>query len=433
MKKSARQLAYEGLYKVNYEKAYSNIVLNKLFHQYEVNYLERGFITELVYGTLSRLLYLNRIISIYSDIRINKLSKKVVTALQMGIFQLIFMDGVTDFAAVDETVRLIKGLDFRSTGFVNAVMRKIARDCNEGIKDVARLSEISDQKQYLSVKYSVSEYIIGRFLKMYGKEFTEDLLASFYEKPPLFIRANALKIEPQELKRKLSEEGIVLKETKMEGMFAAEGLRGVGSNPSFREGLFSIQDLSSARAVCSLDPKPGENVLDICSAPGGKSFYMAERMENKGKIDAMDVSANKLALLADRAEQLGIRIIRSEVSDARVFRRELEECYDKVLVDAPCSGFGIIRRKPELRYKDYEAVKELPVIQREILDHAARYLKRGGYLLYSTCTLEKKENIDVITDFLEKNPNFEPVGEAKEFYPHIDEGDGFFIAKMKKC
>lgn len=431
MVKNAREAAYECIYKVNYEKAYSNIVLNQLFRRYEMSYLDRGFVTELVYGTLSRLIYLNHVIARYSDLRINRLSKKVFTTLQMGVFQLLFMDSVTDFAAVDETVRMIKKLDFRSTAFVNAVMRKIVREKEEK-KDIANLSELSDKRQYFSVKYSVSEYIAGRFLRMYGEDFAEKLLTAFYERPKLFIRVNSLKITEKELLERFLQDGIQVESTSVEGVFSLQGLRGVGSNPSFREGLFSVQDLSSVRAVVALAPKPGEHVLDLCSAPGGKTFAMAEYMKNQGRIDAFDISEHKLLLLSERAEELGIRIIRTKVSDARIFQKELSECYDKVLVDAPCSGFGIIRRKPELRYKTYEDVKELPKIQKEILSQAASYLKKSGTLVYSTCTLEKKENIEVVQSFLQENTNFTLVEEVREFYPHLDRGDGFFIAKMSK-
>lgn len=431
MIKNARQVAYESIYKVNYEKAYSNIILNQLFRRYEMSYRDRGFVTELVYGTLTRLIYLNRVIAQYSDLRMNRLSPKVLTVLQMGVFQLMFMDSVTDFAAVDETVKLIKQLDFRSTAFVNAVMRKIARE-KEQSKDIANLAELSNKIQHFSVKYSVSEYLAGRFLKMYGEEFTEKLLSAFYDSPKLFIRVNSLKTTEKELLDRLSKDGIEAKETSVKGVFSLKGLRGVGSNPSFREGLFSVQDLSSVRAVVALDPRPGEDILDLCSAPGGKTFAIAEYMNNQGRIDALDISEHKLLLLSERAKELGIEIIRTKVSDARVFQKELSECYDKVLVDAPCSGFGIIRRKPELRYKTYEDVKDLPQIQKEILKQAASYLKKSGILVYSTCTLEKKENIEVIQNFLQEHPNFSLVKEPRSFYPHMDQGDGFFVAKMKK-
>lgn len=433
MKKNARRTAYEILFEVKHGKAYSNILLNRLLSKSFYGRQDRGFVTEIVYGTLSRLYYLDFVISLHSERKMSKISKKVLTLLEMGVYQLLFMDGVADFAAVDETVRLTGELDFRSRGFANAVMRAIAAEKEKREPRWMDLSKIKDRKKRLSLCYSVSEYLAGRLLKIYGEDFAEHLLASFYEKPKLFIRSNPLKTTPEKLREKLEAEGVLLEEvSEMEGVFATEGLRGIGEMESFRKGEFSIQDISSMQAVDALDPAAGEKILDLCSAPGGKSFYIAEKMRDIGRIDAMDVSENKLRLLAGRAAELGLGSIRTEVSDASVFRPEMEENYDRVLVDAPCSGFGIIRRKPEIRYKNYEDVAELPGIQRKILRNASRYLKRGGRLVYSTCTLEKKENSDRISDFLAEHPDFGLLGEPRELYPHPDGSDGFFIAVLQK-
>lgn len=434
MKKNARAIAYEIIDAVKYEKAYSNVTINKVFQKYSVDAQDRGFITELVYGVLSRLLYLDAVIAQYSSMKVKKQSRRVSTVLQMGVYQLMFMDGVKSFAAVDESVKLIKALDFRSRGFVNALLRAISRDLEaKNKKEILDMSWIQDQKKYYSIRYSVSEYIAGRFLKLYGEDFTQKLLESMYERPGLFIRLNRLKEEVDHLIENLASEGVYLDPVKgRNDVFLVNGLKRIGQNHYFKEGYFSIQDLSSMQAVDILDPKPGEYVLDICSAPGGKSFYMAEKMNNQGRIDACDISEHKLKLLLERSEELGIGIIHPEVLDARIFQQGKKEIYDKVLVDAPCSGFGILRRKPEIRYKEYEDVKELPQIQTTILDHASRYLKTGGILMYSTCTLEKKENMDQVEKFLSSHKDFVLESRPRELYPHLDGSDGFFIAKFRK-
>ena len=253
------------------------------------------------------------------------------------------------------------------------------------------------------------------------------------EKPSLFIRLNALKSDSKELEESLKLEDI---DFKINGIidvaYELSGMKNIGINPLFKKGGFVIQDLSSMLAVKALEPNEGEIILDICSAPGGKSFYIADLMSNKGKIDSMDISEHKIGMLNKRAIELGIDIIKTSVMDATIYNPEMKTKYDKILVDAPCSGFGIMRRKPEIRYKTYEDVKNLPEIQYAILENASKYLKDDGLLVYSTCTLEKKENIDVVEKFLENNSDFYLDKVAKELYPNIDNTDGFFIARLKK-
>lgn len=230
----------------------------------------------------------------------------------------------------------------------------------------------------------------------------------------------------------MEDDGFEIEESDLiEDAFYVKNFKNIGGNEFFKKGFFVVQDISSMLAAKELQVNPGEKVLDICSAPGGKTFYMAQIMKNIGLIDAMDISEHKLKLLSDRAVELGIEIINTTKKDATIFDNEMEETYDKILIDAPCSGFGIIRRKPEIRYKEYDDVKELPDIQSKIIENGGKYLKKGGTMIYSTCTLEKKENKDIVNTFLENNPKFslESMG---ELYPNIDGTDGFFIAKIKK-
>ncbi|MBP9562106.1 MAG: 16S rRNA (cytosine(967)-C(5))-methyltransferase RsmB, partial [Acetoanaerobium sp.] len=357
-----------------------------------------------------------------------KLSKQAKTVLEMGFYQLEFMDSVSDFASVDESVKLIKKVDNRSAGIINAVMRKRVKEGKSEYTD-----KISDKAKSLSIEFSISEYIARRFLKIYKEEFTRQLLSSMLEKPSLFIRLNKLRSTEAELFENLEQQGIYSKKNDIiDSAYEISGMKNIGSNPLFVKGGFVIQDLSSMLAVKALNPLPGDTVLDICSAPGGKSFYIADLMENKGQLDSMDISEHKIQMLKKRAVELGIDIINTRVMDATVFNEEMTNRYDKILVDAPCSGFGIIRRKPEIRYKSYEDVNQLPEIQYQILSNASKYLKDTGSLVYSTCTLEKKENIEIVDKFLENNKEFYLEEEPKELYPHIHNTDGFFIAKLKK-
>lgn len=428
MSNNARKIAYDIIYDVKYNKAYSNISINKAFNKNTIDNREKGFVTELVYGTLSRLIYLDYQIEQFLDMRASKLSKQAKTVLEMGFYQLEFMDSVSDFASVDESVKLIKKVDNRSAGIINAVMRKRVKEGKIEYTD-----KISDKAKSLSIEFSISEYIARRFLKIYKEEFTRQLLSSMLEKPSLFIRLNKLRSTEAELFENLEQQGIYSKKNDIiDSAYEISGMKNIGSNPLFVKGGFVIQDLSSMIAVKALNPLPGDTVLDICSAPGGKSFYIADLMENKGQLDSMDISEHKIQMLKKRAVELGVDIINARVMDATVFNEEMTNRYDKILVDAPCSGFGIIRRKPEIRYKSYEDVNQLPEIQYQILSNASKYLKDTGSLVYSTCTLEKKENIEIVDKFLENNKDFHLEEEPKELYPHIHNTDGFFIAKFKK-
>ncbi len=428
MSLNTRKIAYDIIYDVKYSKAYSNISLNNSLNKYKMEPRDKGFITELVYGTLSRLIYLDYIIESYSSIKLSKMSKSVITVLEMAVYQIEFMDSVTDFAAVDESVKMIKKTDNRSTAFVNGMLRSITAKKID--TDVEYIKELSKR---LSIKYSVSEYIVKRFLKTYKEEFSIKLLESLNEKPQLIIRKNNIKAKDNDLEKLLEDYCDRIEPVaSMPDSYAVSGLKDIGNNEHFKNGFFAVQDISSMMAVKALDPQPGETILDICSAPGGKAFYIADKMNNKGSIDAFDISEHKIKLLDKMASQLGIKIINSAVKDACVYDEALKDKYDRVLVDAPCSGFGIIRRKPEIRYKEYDDVKDLPKIQLNILLNASKYVKEGGRLVYSTCTIEKNENSKVAEEFLKLHTEFEAEVEMQQLFPHTDNADGFFIAVFKR-
>ncbi|MGL5439954.1 MAG: 16S rRNA (cytosine(967)-C(5))-methyltransferase RsmB [Filifactoraceae bacterium] len=437
--KTARNLAYESVYNVKYKGAYSNIEINKALRENNLDFVDRGFYTELVYGTLENIIYLDYIIQKFSKLSLGKLSKSVTIILEMGLYQIINMNSVTNFAAVDESVKLCNKIDKRSSGFVNAVLRSILR--SDKALEIIDL----DEKESVRIKYSVSEYIFNRLVDIYGFKNTECILESFNSKPELYLRVNLNKVSREDLKGYLENMGVevfFLENSKT--ALRVKRLKDIENNEFYNKGYFTVQDISSMIAVEVLDPQEEDRVLDICACPGGKTTYIGELMKNKGVIHGMDISENKLRLAAKSCKRLGIENVRFAVNDGTKHKNSLVEKYNKVLADVPCSGFGIIRRKPEIRYKKGEDVEQLPSIQRSILYNAASYVEKGGIVLYSTCTMDVKENQNIIRDFLEENTNFKlekvehPLiksdkGEyGTQLLPNIDNCDGFFIAKIRR-
>lgn len=430
---NTRQVIYKILYDVKYDKKYSNITINETFKNVDLDYEMRGFITYIVYGILSNINYLDYFIKKYSDIAFSKISKKAKLILEMAFFEIIFMNSSVNYASVNENVKLVKKYDNRAKSFVNAVLRKFTSDENN-IKNAKNyeFSDIKEDIKYISTRYSVSDYIAQRLLDNYKNKFTEELLMSMSDTPNIFIRGNRLKTDIDDLKRNLQKLGNKFEIIDEENMIVSlKNFKDISKNDMYRNGFFSVQDYASMKAVLALSPEPFENVLDICAAPGGKSVFMAELMGNKGSITSLDISSKKLKLLEEQAKRLGINIIKTYVNDATIYKSEYKNKFDKVLCDVPCSGIGILRRKPEIRYKKFEDIQNIIDVQKQILKNTSLYLKKDGILVYSTCTLGKEENSDIISEFLSKNSNFELIFQ-KEYYPHIDSTDGFFVCKMRK-
>lgn len=438
-----RFIALKILEKIEQNNAYSNITLDKVLKNYDVSVRDSAFICNLVYGVIERKLQLDYIISSYSKIPIRKVSTDVLTALRMGIYQVLFMDKVPDSAAVNESVNLVKKCKKKSaTGFVNAILRNVLRNRNS----LPMPNKEKDRLKYLEVKYSCPAELISFWEEAYGLEFTEELLKSLQEKPNLIIRVNTLKNSRQDLEKILNSEGVkteIVEE--MENALILKGSGSISNLKSFSEGRFHVQDLASQILCEILSPKESEIVADMCSAPGGKSFTLAQIMNNIGKIYAFDLYDHKVKLINDGAKRLGINIIDARVRDALSDDSNLEMA-DKVLCDVPCSGLGIIRRKPEIRYKDLQVLENLPNLQYNILCNSERFTKVGGVLMYSTCTLNPKENGEIATRFLDEHKNYVPydiqgiklkrtIDEPNNqltLMPNINNTDGFFIAAFKK-
>lgn len=429
--KSSRFTVLELLNKMD-GKAYSNLILNSALKDSGLSERDKGFVSKLFYGAVERKLTLEYIISLYSSKPLRKLDKAVVNILKIGIYQLLYMDNVPDTAAVNESVNLAKQCGKSSAaGFVNAVLRSF-------IRDGKKFAFPDDGIKRMSIEYSCSEELVRQLCGDYSVEKVRQLLENSVKEHKTYLRVNSLKTDVKALIAEFEKLGVHAEEcTHAENCIFVENLGSVESSELFKRGLFHVQDLSSQLCCKTLSPKEGETVIDICSAPGGKAFTFAEMMNNNGRILACDIHEKRVNLIKSGAERLGITVIEAMQNDAKIFNEGFLFA-DKILCDVPCSGFGVIRSKPELKYTDIEAVKGLTKVQYDILATTAKYLKCGGELVYSTCTLSKAENDDIIERFLSENKNFVPaeiIGYNRcklTIFPDDFDCEGFFISKLRK-
>lgn len=428
----SRELALKIIVEINEDNAYSNITLNKYINENKnkLNEKDISFISELVYGTTNFKLSLDEIIKKYSKIKINKISKWILNILRLGIYQIIFLDKVPKSAAVNESVNLAKRYGHKaSSNFVNAILRKVSKE------DYEELQNIDDNIQKISKTTSTPEWLVKEIEKTWGINDTEEICKSFNIRPKINIRINKLKILPEDFIKILEENNIkyeILSQD-MPEFLQIENLRNIQDIKYFKEGYFTIQDISAGFAAKLLEPKEGQIVLDACSAPGGKTTYLAELMNNKGEIFAWDIHEHRINLIEENAKRLNIDIIKTEIRDSSIFKDEYTEKFDKILLDVPCLGIGVIRRKPDIKWqRKLEDIKEISDLQFKILDNCSKYLKIGGEIVYSTCSILKEENEDIIYKFLEKNRNFiiEKNGKNSiKFFERYYNKDGYFKIK----
>ena len=437
----ARKMAYNVLFDIEKNKNYSNMAINKHFKDCNLDKRDRGFATEIIYGVVENKIYLDYIIDKLSKIKTNKLNLKVKILLRMGIYQILFLDSVSDYAAVNETVNLAKKIDNRSFGFINAVLRNVIRQ-KETIGEV----NIKDPVDYLSTKYSYERWIVRNWISNFGKNFTEDLLEANNEKPNLYIRVNTLKTSRDELIELLEKQDVKCEKVSfIDEAIKVNNLKNIENNELYKKGFFTVQDISSMLVGKVLNPKENSQVIDICSAPGGKTTHIATLMNNTGKVVSRDIYDHKINLIKNSVNRLGLKNVTVELFDALNLDKESVDKFDYVLADVPCSGLGIIKRKPEIKYKEKDEFKDLPKLQKAILQNASKYVKVGGTLVYSTCTVQDNENIEVVESFLQSNKRFEfekieninvdLENEDKGYikiYPNVHGMDGFFIAKLKR-
>ena len=442
----SRELALGILMEVTRQEEYSHIAIRNVLEKYQyLGKQERAFLTRLTEGTLEWMIQLDYIINQFSSVRVSKMKPVIRNILRMSVYQLKFMDSVPPSAVCNEAVKLAVKKGFRGLkGFVNGVLRSIARN-----PDKITYPDPSDTVAYLSVLYSMPEWIVEDWLPAYGKETTERMLKGFLEQKPLSIRPNLKKISSEGLKARLEDQGIAV--TKAEWPSYALRIADynyLGAVPEFREGLFQVQDVSSMLAVEAAAPKEGDFCIDVCAAPGGKSLHLAEKLHGTGRVEARDLTEYKSDLIRENVRRLGVKNLSVCTWDACVRHEESVEKADIVLADLPCSGLGVLGKKTDLKYRmTREQQKELVCLQRKILKEAQAYVKPGGTLIYSTCTIHAGENEENVKWFLEQF-SFEavslkdcmPAEIASEtlaegyvqLLPGIHGCDGFFIAKFKK-
>ena len=418
-----RKTAVSILLKIEKDGAYSNLAVGNFLKEAELESLDRAFVSALVYGVLDRKITLDAVLSKFMKTPIKKTAPFTLQVLRTALYQIMFMDKIPESAAVNEAVKLIKkSKESRNAGFVNAVLRSVLREEN--------LLPQGESVEDLSIRFSCPLWIVKSFVEDYGKENAISLLKESLKAPPVTLRVNTLKTDTEQLKAEFEKAGIAVHEGETEKSLIFDKGFDIPTSELYKNGLFHAQDEASQRAVKVLEPKKGERVLDLCAAPGGKSFTMAEMMENTGEIVSCDLYESRVKLIREGAKRLGIDIIKTFVSDASVYNGELG-LFDAILCDVPCSGLGVIRRKPDIKYKPVEDFSELEEIQYSILTNAVKYLKKGGRILYSTCTLRSAENEKLVFRFLKEYNNFR-IEYEQTFMPHIHKTDGFYCALLIK-
>lgn len=454
---SEREYILKLLYKLESDNKYSNLVRDELFKEGTITESQKAFINQLFFGVLSRKITIDAIIAKNSKIKANKISPWINNILRIGIYQIIYLEKIPVSAACNESVKLARKYGHSaSAGFVNAILRNVAAQV-ESLKDnstdseklTADLLDISKSNtiKKISLLHSHPEWMVEEWIRQLGEEFTEDLCRANNQTPQTSIRVNITKAKRETLLELLGQNGLDCELSK----YSEQGIiikKGSPINQYYNEGLYSVQDEAAMLVAEILSPNPGEVIADVCSAPGGKTAHIAELMGNKGKIFAFDIHEHRLELVKKTVERLGIGIVEPMLFDAAKVNSDLAGKCDKVLVDAPCSGLGVIRRKPEIKWtRNRDDIKELVKLQKRILSSSAGYVKPGGRLVYSTCTLNNEENEKVIEDFLKNSSNFDIDFQYMEkyciinkdnglynikLYPNINNTDGFFICAFKR-
>ena len=437
-----REIALKALYKIDKEEAYVNIALDEIIKENKRKLEDRdiGFVSEIVYGVTTWKLTIDEIIKKYSKLRIKKISPWILNILRMGIYQIVFLDKVPKSAAVNESVNLAKRYGHKaSSNFVNAILRKVEK------KDYQTFFEIEDPIERISKTTSMPVWIIEELLKENDIEKVEEICKVSNLKPKVEIRINRLKTNKQQLEKLLKERNITFQEGKIKDFFVLEKTKNIEQLDLFRQGYFTIQDEGAGLIAKIVDPKSNEVILDACSSPGGKTTYMAELMDDKGEIIAWDLHSHRIKLVEETAKRLGIHIVKTECQDATIYKEEYKEKFDKILLDVPCLGIGVLKRKPDIKWRRKpEDIEEITQIQQNILETCAKYLKPKGQLVYATCSIFSEENDKIIDKFLEKNtdftyskidiPNLEKNVEKMnkiQLYQN-EETDGFFMCKLQK-
>ena len=437
-----REIAVFAVIDIVDQNAYNNIVLRKTLGLYpELNSVQKAFITQLVKGTIRNIINLDYIINKFSKTPTKKMKPLILNTLRVSVYQLMYMDKVPVSAACNEAVKIVKSHGFKTlSGFVNGVLRNIVRN-KENIDYPPQ-----DSKEFLSIKYSYPMWIIDYWLSSYSIEKVKGMCIANSLAPKVTLCVNTNRISKPELANMLRQENLEVDEnTNLPMSLNISKTNNISDTKAYKEGLFHIMDESSMLAVMCLDPKENSTVIDVCAAPGGKSFCCAYLIKNKGSIISRDIYEHKVKLISDSAERLGLSCISAEVKDALEYD---EKRADYVIVDAPCSGLGLVRKKPDIKYnKTFDDIKALSQLQRDILKNASKMVKDNGFLLYSTCTVSALENIENVkwfcdnfdfecedlTPYIPENIKFDTSDKGYiEILPDKMNSDGFFIARLRK-
>ena len=438
----AREAAMLALNACQRQGGWSDGALKKQLSAAELSGRDAALATQLCFGVLQNQMLLDFYLAKFSNIPLKRMEGKVVQTLRLGAYQMLFLTRIPHSAAVNSAVALVKAhcKNPRAAGMVNGILRSMERS----LQNMPVIPQ-GDPVAYLSTLYSHPEWLVKEFILSLGEEETAQLLAADNSQPPTAVMVNTTRTTAEELKAMLEADHVEAEPHPwLENCLLLHRTGDLERLEAFQQGLFYVQDPASRLSVLAAGAKPGMRVLDCCAAPGGKSFAAAIAMENQGEIISCDLHPHKKKLIQAGADRLGLTIITPKTADGKVFRPEWERAFDLVLVDAPCSGLGVIRKKPDIRYKDPAPLADLPAVQLDILRNAARYVKPGGTLMYSTCTLLYRENGEVVETFLAENNSYKaeafplpgPVGLVQggsvTLWPHRHGTDGFFISKMRR-
>lgn len=438
----AREAAMLALNACQRQGGWSDGALKKQLAAAELSGRDAALATQLCFGVLQNQMLLDFYLSKFSNIPLKRMEGKVVQTLRLGAYQMLFLTRIPHSAAVNSAVALVKThcKNPRAAGMVNGILRSMERS----LQNMPVIPQ-GDPVAYLSTLYSHPEWLVKEFILSLGEEETAQMLAADNSQPPTAVMVNTTRTTAEELKAMLEADHVEAEPHPwLENCLLLHRTGDLERLEAFQQGLFYVQDPASRLSVLAAGAKPGMKVLDCCAAPGGKSFAAAIAMENQGEIVSCDLHPHKKKLIQAGADRLGLTIISPKTADGKVFRPEWESAFDLVLVDAPCSGLGVIRKKPDIRYKDPAPLADLPAVQLDILRNAARYVKPGGTLMYSTCTLLYRENGEVVETFLAENNSYKaeafplpgPVGLVQggsvTLWPHRHGTDGFFISKMRR-
>lgn len=439
---SAREVALLTISAVEQKDAWANGYLKKELIKAKLDRRDAALATRLCFGTLQNRILLDYYIEAFSTMKVAKMESKVRDNLRLAFYQILFMERIPQNAAVNEAVNLTRKYckNTRAAGMVNGILRNFTRNI-DSLPSLVQKNPLDE----LALRYSHPSWLVSEFSRYLPIEEVEELLTIHNTAAPTTIQINNCRTHEGNLVKSLEEEGVLVsKHPWLSDCLFLETVGNMEHLQAFKEGAFYVQDPAAKLAVLAASPKKGDRVLDVCSAPGGKSFSAAIAMEDQGEILSCDQYPHKKKLIEAGAIRLGLCSIKAFVFDARERHKNWENGFDLVIVDAPCSGLGVIRKKPEIRYKNPEQMKHLPMLQKEILNNVSAYVKPGGILLYATCTLRQEENEDVITAFLQQSIEFHlesfalpgPLGHIKEgmvtLWPQRLGTDGFFIAKLRR-